>query len=159
MLTKINTWLGKDKDERGGSELVATVLLIPIATFLIFALINFGFYNITRSSVQQVVRDGVRTVALYGGNSANTALNQTGKPVAQLIKDRLYANGRCLQANCLKPPVVSCTPEKAKKVGTTVSCTLSYTYQPVVLDPFGFSKITQETFTFTESSVSETGYN
>jgi Flp pilus assembly protein TadG len=148
------------KKENGSSELPTTLLLLPLSIFLLFALIDVSFYMITRAQVQNVLNDGVRQLALYGGNSATLPLNNSGKDVNQIIRDRLYADGECTLSNCLAPPVVTCTPAVATTVGQQVSCTLTYSYKPVVADVFfGFTAaITQPPYTLTSVSISETSF-
>lgn len=148
------------KKENGSSELPTTLLLLPLSIFLLFALIDVSFYMITRAQVQNVLNDGVRQVALYGGNSATLPLNTTGKDVNVLIQERLYSNGKCTLSNCVAPPKVTCTPAVATTVGQQVSCTLTYEYKPVVSDVFfGFTAaITKPPYTITSVSISETSF-
>lgn len=162
MFRKMNSLLFRAREEGrnefGASDLVTAVLMIPLAVYLIFSLINVTFYMQARSSVQQVVRDGVRQVALYGGQQSNLPLNTSGKTVSSLVKSALYKNGDCTKSFCYKPPVVSCSPGKASKVGQQVSCKVTYTYKPLVNDIFGFAAMTAKPFTISETSLSETGY-
>lgn len=148
------------KKENGSSELPTTLILLPLSIFLLFALIDVSFYMISRAQVQNVLNDGVRQVALYGGNSASLPLNTTGKNVNQLITDRLYQNGECTLSNCAAPPAVTCTPAVATVAGQEVSCTLTYSYKPVVSDVFfGFTAaVTQPPYTITSVSISETSF-
>jgi len=148
------------RSERGSSELPVTLVMLPFAVFLIFALIDVSFYMQTRANVQNILRDGVRQIALFGGNSSATPLNNTGKPVSQLIHDTLWQNGACVKSFCTAEPIVRCTPEIATVVGQQVSCSVTYTYSPVAWDGFfGFSTfITSVPYTLTEVSISETRF-
>ena len=158
-MNKLRNLLNR-RSEEGASELPVTIIMLPFALFLIFALIDVSFYMQTRSSVQNVLRDGVREIALYGGNSSSVPLNTSGKTVAQQVFDNLYQNGQCVKSYCSAPPKVTCTPDIATAVGQTVSCTVTYAYSPVVYDGFfGFSQfVTSPPYTLTETSISETRF-
>lgn len=149
----------KMKEERGSSELPVTLILLPLVIFLIFALIDVSFYMNTRSKVQSVLTQGVRQMALYGGNSAALPLNKTGKPVDRIIYDNLYQNGNCTLSICQTPPVVTCDTQRATRVGQPMKCTVTYNYRPVVSDMFiGFTAfLTDPPFTISSSTVSEVG--
>lgn len=151
------------KKENGSSELPTTLILLPLSIFLLFALIDVSFYMVSRAQVQNILHDGVRQVALYGGNSSSAPLNNSGKDVNQLILDRLWDSGtkECKVSSCSAPPTVSCTPNVALNVGDPVSCTVTYSYKPVANDFFfGFTtNVTKPPYTLTSTSVSETGIN
>lgn len=158
MLNKIRS-LNKLREERGSAELPVTIILLPFVLFLIFALIDMSFYMNTRSTVQSILRDGTRMVALYGGNSGSSPLNPTGKNVDTIIADRLWQNGACTQSICDAKPVVSCTPNVSNALAQDVSCTVRYDYHPVVNDFFfGFSAVTDTPFSLKETSISETRF-
>jgi Flp pilus assembly protein TadG len=176
MNIKLNNIYKKARNEKGSSELPVTLIVLPFILFMIFALIDVGFYFNTRSQVQNVLNQGVREMALYGGNSASNPLNTTGKTVQQNITDRLYNSStrRCVISQCAplltnqsptstnfaqRRPTVSCTPSRTTRVGQPVSCTVTYTYHPVVRDMlFGFTQfITSPSFTVKATSISEVG--
>lgn len=147
------------REERGSSELPVTIIMLPFVLFLLFALIDMSLYLNTRSNVQSILRDGTRLVALYGGNSAGSPLNPTGRDINTILADRLWKNGACTQSNCDSQPIVSCTPGLARNIAQDVSCTVTYDYQPVVYDVFfGFTNISDAKFTITETSISETRF-
>lgn len=147
------------KNERGSSELPVTLILLPLVIFLIFALIDVSFYMNTRSQVQSVLNQGVRQMALYGGNAANLPLNKTGKPVATIIHDNLWKNGACTLSGCTVEPVVTCDVQKATYVGQPMSCTVVYDYSPVADDTLiGFTQfLTSPAYSITSTTVSEVG--
>ena len=176
MNIKLNNIFKKAKAEKGSSELPVTLIVLPFILFMIFALIDVGFYFNTRSQVQNVLNQGVREMALYGGSSAANPLNNTGKSVTLNIRDRLYDSStrRCILSQCAplvsnqaptsadfaqQAPRVTCTPTRTARVGERVSCTVTYTYYPVVRDMlFGFTQfVTSPSFTITSTSVSEVG--
>jgi Flp pilus assembly protein TadG len=151
------------KAESGSSELPVTLVILPFAIFLIFALIDVTFYMQTRANLQATLRDATRAVALYGGNSKASPINPLGKDVSTVFSEALYtpATG-CKKSFCGKDvpaPKITCTPSLATSVGQTVTCTLRYQYRPVANDSFfGFSTWTSEPFTLTETSISETRF-
>ena len=118
----------------------------------------------TRSNIQSVLRDATRTVALYGGNSASSPLNPTGKNVDQLFTEkRIYsAASGCKLSYCgseVAAPAIKCTPSLATVVAQEVSCMLRYDYSSVANDSFfGFSNWTQQPFILKETSISETRF-
>lgn len=162
MFMKINSFL-KRKNERGSSELPVTLVILPFAIFLIFALIDVTFYMQTRSNLQSTLRDATRAVALYGGNSLSSPLNPYGKNVDTLFSEKIYTpSGGCLLSFCgteVPAPKITCTPALATTVGQTVSCSITYDYSSVANDVFfGFSNWTQTPFTLKETSISETRF-
>lgn len=164
MLRKLSALLHAKRGENGSSELPVTLIILPFAIFLIFALIDVTFYMQTRSNLQSVLRDTTRAVALYGGNSKASPLNPLGSNVdAYFTKNRVYASSTgCQMSFCgseVKAPAIKCTPALASTVGQIVTCTLKYDYSSVANDTFfGFSNWTQTPFTLTESSISETRF-
>lgn len=166
MLRKINSFFSRvrNTDERGSSELPVTLIMLPFAIFLIFALIDVTFYMQTRSNVQAVLRDTTRAVALYGGNSERIPLNTLGKDVDDYFTEkRVYSPSTgCQISYCGKSPSnpkITCTPAVASVVGQEVKCSIRYNYAPVANDSFfGFSNWTRTPFTMTETSISETRY-
>jgi Flp pilus assembly protein TadG len=166
MLRKINSFFSRvrNNDERGSSELPVTLIMLPFAIFLIFALIDVTFYMQTRSNVQAVLRDATRAVALYGGNSSTIPLNTLGKNVdTYFTEKRIYTPSKgCLISYCGTNPTapkITCTPSVATVVGQEVKCSIKYNYSPVANDSyFGFSGWTKDAFTMTETSISETRY-
>lgn len=154
------------KKENGSSELPTTLILLPLSIFLLFALIDVSFYMVTRAQVQNILHDGVRQVALYGGNDASAPLNNTGKNVNQLVLDRLWNSDtkQCRVSSCSAPPVVTCgtaTGQVALTVGEEVFCKVTYSYKPVANDFFfGFTtNVTKPAYTLESFSVAETGIN
>lgn len=158
-MLKFRELLLKKRNERGDSELPVTLIMLPLVIFLIFALIDISFYMNTRSQVQSILTQGTRQMALYGGNSRALPLNKTGASVADDIYGTLYQNGQCTKSFCDAPPVVTCTPDVASRVGQKMTCTLIYDYHPFVRDLlFGFSAgITDPAFTISSTTVSEVG--
>jgi Flp pilus assembly protein TadG len=159
MMIFINKLLNKrNARERGSSEIVTTLFVVPIFIGLIFATVNSSIYFQVRSSIQNVARDGARQVALYGGNNASVPRNDTGFNVSQIVFNKLYKNGDCTYSSCSQPPLVSCGPGQATGAGQDVFCEVTYYYSPVAEDYFGFSAGTALAFKVKEQFISETGY-
>lgn len=78
-MSKFREWQKQHTNERG--DVVQTIFMLPIAIFLLFALINLSSYFSIRAQIQDTARSGARLVALYGGNGTGAVLNKTGKTV------------------------------------------------------------------------------
>lgn len=64
----LKKFVKKLKSDRGGSELISFILLVPLFLGLIVSAVDVSFYFANRSQVQDIARDAARTVAIYGGN-------------------------------------------------------------------------------------------
>lgn len=151
--------LRKRYEEKGASDIVVVLLMIPLVLWLLLSLIDVGLYFQTRTMVQNVASDAAREAAIWGGN--NSPLNPTGKTVAQNARDRLWDGNQCRGGLCEKAPVVKCTPDRATYAGRDVSCTITYYPSSVASDnPIGaFASLTSSSFTITETARSETGFS
>lgn len=166
MIEKLRNFVKKRRDENGSADLVVTLFMLPLAVFLILALIDLSMYMNTRSSIESVVRDATRQSAMWGGTGTvanGVRLNTTGLNAAQRITNALTTTGgKCKFSNCVpgKPPVATCSPAKVAVAGTTITCKVTYYYKTVTpgTDLLGFSKITSRGFTITSTALSETGY-
>lgn len=171
MIEKLRNFVKKRRNENGAADLVVTLFMLPLAVFLILALIDLSMYMNTRSSVESVVRDATRQSAMWGGSGTyddGVRLNTTGKSAAQRIADALVLPGRsasdvkCKFSNCVpgKSPVATCDSVKVTYAGTAITCKVTYYYKTVTpgTDLLGFSKITSSGFTISSTALSETGY-
>ena len=61
----------KDSKDRGDSELVSLVLLIPLIVGILFTMIDMSVYFSNRAQIQSAARDAARTVAIMGGNGTS----------------------------------------------------------------------------------------
>lgn len=152
--------------ERG--DVVETVFMVPIAIFIMFAMINLSSYFSVRAQVQNVARDGARLVALYGGNSPNAIRNNSGKPVETAVLDLLWDGNKCKLSYCASNgggqirPIVDCTPDVATAAGQTVTCNIKYEYSPLAPVPpglEGLNGVFGQPMSVTATFVSETGRN
>lgn len=144
--------------ESGSSEVITTLMVIPLVLWLIFSLIDTSLYMQARSEVQNVARDGARQVAIYGGNDSR--LNPDNKAISQQVFDRLYQNGKCTASVCDAPPIVTCTPNATTAGGQEVGCTIEYSYRAIYgNNPItGFAGFLAQSFTVTETAFAETGF-
>ena len=55
----------KDSKDRGDSELVSLVLLIPLIVGILFTMIDMSVYFSNRAQIQSAARDAARTVASW----------------------------------------------------------------------------------------------
>lgn len=148
----------KRRKERGDSEVITALMVIPLVVWLIFSLIDVSLYMQARSEVQNVARDAARQVAIYGGNDSR--LNPFGKTISQAAFDRLYQNGKCTASKCVEPPKVTCTPSSTNASGQQVVCTITYRYSAIYgNNPIsGFAGFLGSSFTVSETARAETGF-
>ena len=147
----------RSKSENGGSEIITTLMILPLILWLIFSLIDVSVYLTARSSVQNAARDAARQVSVWGGN--NSRLNPLGVTVATATFNQLYNNGKCTPGACTRPPVVSCTPEVTNRPGDSVQCSITYYYRSIYAgNPItGFASFLNHSFTVVETARAETG--
>jgi Flp pilus assembly protein TadG len=171
MIEKLRNFVKKRRNENGSADLVVTLFMLPLAVFLILALIDLSMYMNTRSSVESVVRDATRQSAMWGGTGTvadGVRLNSTGLSAPQRIANSLVRSGgsssdvKCKFSNCVpgKAPVATCDSVRVANAGATITCSVTYYYKTVTpgTDLLGFSAITSKGFTITSTAISETGY-
>lgn len=157
-MSKLQVMLKKRLNERG--DIVQTVLMFPIALFLLFALINLSSFFQLRAEVQNVARDGARLTALYGGQGVNAVRNTTGQSVETRLMNQLWIAGKCTLSYCTAKPLIDCTPDVATSAGQTVTCNIKYAYSPIAPVPDGlegFNGVINQPISVTATYVSETG--
>lgn len=182
MATK-NTFRGKSlkaalaswrRRESGASEIVAALFFLPLALAMILVLLDAGFYMQTRSNVDVVLQDTVRSVAVDGGNN-NPRTNRAG--VAWSTRAEQSLRSMCTNGTirCDKsyPINVTCTPQVANNVGDTVRCSASIRYMAITFtsdyDPkksssgtdysLGFAGLFSKPINFEVSSIASVGLN
>lgn len=169
MIEKLRNFVKKRRNEDGAADLVVTLFMLPLAVFLILALIDLSMYMNTRSSVESVLRDATRQSAMWGGTGTaydGVRLNTTGLSAAQRISNSLMISdgttSKCKFSNCVpgKPPVVTCDSVRVANAGATITCSVTYYYKTVTpgTDLLGFAAITSKGFTISSTAISETGY-
>jgi hypothetical protein len=157
-MSKFRGWQKRHTNERG--DVVQSILMLPIAIFMLFALINLSSYFSLRAQVLDTARSGARLVALYGGNSTGAVMNNSGKAVESTILAALWDGSKCTLSYCTQKPVVDCTPEITKIAGEIVKCNIKYYYSPIAPVPDGlegFNGVTGQPMSVTSTYVAETG--
>lgn len=157
-MSKFRKWQKQHTNERG--DIVQTVFMMPIAIFLLFALINLSSYFSIRAQIQDTARSGARLVALYGGNSAGAILNHTGETVDSKILGALWDGNKCKISYCAQKPEVSCSPTITQVAGELVTCNIKYYYSPIAPVPSGLAGlngVTGQPMSVTSTYVAETG--
>lgn len=169
MMLKLREKLFREGPAEKGSTTVETVFMMPIAIFVLFAMINLSSYFSVRAQVENVAREGARLVALYGGQSTNAIRNTSGETVESQIMDLVWDSetNRCAFSFCesagnstQRQPEVECTPNIARNAGEIVSCTIRYWYSPLAPVPEGLEGLNGvfgQPITVTATYVSETG--
>ena len=184
MLKTLRRRLTQPRDE-SGVEAAAMIIVIPCLVVLIFGLIAVGQMFSTRLTVQGIARDTVRQVAIQGGD-LNPHLNQ-GASWSSRAQKQLSSDGKCKLSACKpgKVPNIDCTyitppgdtppsvgdlnpagtthAETVPDAGWTVTCVVTYPYQPpasaLLNEPvigMGMGMIVKP-FTIVESARAETG--
>lgn len=165
LLKRLEQRIAQRRDKRGSADLVVTLLTIPIAVFLILALIDVSIYMGTRQSITAETRDATRLAALWGGVSGAERLNTQGKSIETILSNKIAPDGKCAYSGCTKAPTVICTVNgqegvQATSAGQIVRCSVTYYYRTVTpgANLLGFEGITGSSFTTTSQAITETGY-
>jgi Flp pilus assembly protein TadG len=172
-MNMLRKWL---KREGGVSEAATTIFVLPIIMGLIFLLVETGFNVRTRTVMDSIVQDTVRSVSLDGGynnprasslSSSYTNLSGTNSGWAKVGTERLQqacSDNAIRVSNCASI-TVRCSPRIAANVGDEVSCWLSTGAQYKTLSPlstnplfsFGFGPLFETPITLTVKSRSALG--
>lgn len=162
------------RNERGASEVVAALFFLPLALAMILVLLDAGFYMQTRSNVDVVLQDTVRSVAVDGGNN-NPRTNRAGVAWSTRAEQSLRSmcNSGTIRCDKAFPINVTCTPAVANNVGDTVRCSASIRYKAITFtseyDPkksasgtdysLGFAGLFSKPINFEVSSIASVGLN
>lgn len=149
------------KSDRADSALVSLVILIPLLLALFITMIDTTIYQMNRSVLTNIARDGARTVAIYGGaGTATTATplelaygvsknsvctnSLTLNPVVQKAYKTAGANAsspvecQMLQTLANTPGLAAveirtakCTPSYVQSIATEVNCTIEWVYSGI----------------------------
>lgn len=164
MITKLRALTQKQSDKETGSDIVTTLFLIPLIVALLFTMIDVSTYFQTKTQVQNITRDGARTVALLGGASAEISLNKekfggAGQSVATYVRNKLVSGDKCTISGCTTLPTVTCSPTVATSLNADATCTTVYYYQPVggqLVEWLGFGSLVTTEIKSTETFKTET---
>lgn len=160
----------RSDDERGVAEAWTAIIVLPILVAALFLLVEAGLNMRTRATLDHIVQDTVRSVALDGGNF-NPRTNVIG--TSWSAKGLATLKNACSNGSmrCKTVPTMTCTdatpgtPDVAEMVGETVRCTATVEYKPVSMmssNPlwsFGMSGLFTQPLTVTVESIAATGVN
>lgn len=164
----------RTKTDRGDSELVSLLILLPIVLGILFTMIDSSVYFANRAQMQAAARDGARTVAIMGGDGtpsrATPIEKRYGVTKAQACKDldkspvtaAVYAakGSQLTPIECqvlqsystaglvsVEVTNVVCGPQRTVNVGAKTECTVDWAYSSIPGSTLGFIKIGKENTT------------
>lgn len=145
-------------NERGGSDAVVSLIVLPIIIFLIFATINVSTYFQHKSMVQDFTRTAVRFYSINPTETTavdNLRAQVTAGAYARSSTTPNVACGKVTGRNADGTPIISNATIIA---GEIVACSITnYSFVPIAQDPFGFSDMTKRPFTVYSESLAEAG--
>lgn len=175
------------RSDRGDSELVSLIIVLPLMLAILFTIIDTSIYFSNRAVVQTAVRDGARTVAIMGGNGTNTTATpiekkygasitnacaglSTNLAVSSAYKPGVSTVIECsaLQTYAKDPSLISvkitdikCTPTVSRGIGTKTTCTVKWDYNSIPGSVLGFIRLAKDNTNVgtSESEVDFTGGN
>lgn len=150
----------KKRREEGSSDVIVTLIFLPIFAFFLLALIDLGLYFQTRTIVQNNVRDAARQVALWGGDSSRLDPSIQGgrgnrdNTVSYRVGQTLIGNPSTRLNFDNSNPIV-CTPDETRIMNETVTCrTNGVQYRPITPgNPF--TLFLNGDISITENAISE----
>lgn len=161
----------KRQQETGSSDLITTVLMIPFVVFSLLAMVDIGLYFQSRMTAQNMARDAVRQVAMWGG----TDTRLTPYNIEERLEDSL--DDVCGQLRCKTPPKAVCgignaanakatrgnyAKVQASEAGQNTYCIIEYRYAPVsfIADQAfgGFNDVFNLPVKVVEQGQTETGF-
>lgn len=160
MNTILNRLRARRRDENG-NDVITSVFMLPLIIGLIVTMIDVSTYFQARSEVQNITKNAARTIALVGGNSAKIPLNNLGKTPSDIARSQLWDGSKCLPTACSAAPTVTCTPNIARSLNQTVTCTTVYRYQSAggaLVQWLGFGDLLSVPIRAVETTRSETYY-
>ena len=160
----------KNKEEKGLSDLINALILMPLMIILIFTVLNVGNYLYTLSVVTNEAALGARMTGLYGGEDSRIAQRKLSempgnhRSVSSYIESRIYSGGECtigiITGQC-DPPTVTCTRSTAAVTpGSIVECRIDYQYRSFLRGiDLGISNVLENRQSIRQSSVAEISWN
>jgi hypothetical protein len=102
------------KSDAADSSIVSALFIIPLFLTVLFTMIDVSVYFSNRSTVQQVARDGARTVAIFGGNGTigpcpNTIAKTAGSACESPLEDAYGSSTACATLGTLSTKAVNRT--------------------------------------------------
>lgn len=183
----MSKFLKRWRSDRGDSELVSLIIVLPIVLAVLFTIIDTSIYFSNRAIVQTAVRDGARTVAIMGGNGTNTLATPIEKKYGattasactglsanpQVASAYIPGVSTVIECNALQtyskdPSLINvkftslvCTPRLSRSIGEKTSCEVKWEYGSIPGSAMAFIKLSKDNTTVgtSESEVDFTGGN
>ena len=157
-----------EKKEKGASDIVQTLLMLPISIMLILAMIDVGLFFSARTTVQNMTRDAVRQVAMSGGVDTRLSNYDVEAALSRAIYDPSGKSGeKCAFIGCsTTAPEVDCYVvgadgkhvSQATQAGQDVACEVKYKYSPISFFMGTNDNFLNHEYTIVEHARSETGF-
>jgi len=161
-----------NKQEKGLSDLVNALILMPLMIILIFTVLNVGNYLYTLSIVTNETALGARLVGLYGGEDSTIAqgkLDEMGgghATISDYIESRIYDSSAdicrigIVSGTCEAPDVTCDRTDVTIRPGSVVGCEVRFQYVSFLdgID-LGLSTVLEREQIITQSSVAEVSFN
>lgn len=141
------------KSDRGASEIISALFIIPLVIAILFTIIDAAMYFNNRSMVQGVARDGARSVAIMGGHGTATmatpiekrygisresacsglsdnpmvqnAFSSSSTPIECNVMQNLAKNKSLIN---VKVNSVKCDPSMTTSISQRTSCSVDWGY-------------------------------
>lgn len=138
-----------EKRRDSGESLVSFIFIMPLFFALLMTMIDTSVYFANRSMVQQVARDGARTVAILGGAGNETQATPLEEAYGTTLSEAcsgdaliVVGTGTTTPVNCgvaqrlidskgfinVAVNYVSCGPDVAPTVGSSTYCEVGWNY-------------------------------
>lgn len=156
---KINDIL-KKRREGGSSDVIVSLIFLPIFAFFLLALIDLGLYFQTRTIVQNNVRDAARQVALWGGNDSRLDPSIQGSRGDQantvsVRMSRTLANNPSTRLNFDNSTPITCTPDETRSMNEVVTCQTNGIQYRLISPGNPFTLFLKGDIVIVENAVSE----
>lgn len=169
----------KMKGDKGGSESISLVFLLPLIIAVVVTIFDMSGYFFNRSIIQGAAQNGARTVAIMGGDGTVTKPTSLGikygldrdEICGQIESDGVAAeayksSSTAIECNIIvalqnssglmsvKVEKVNCTPSITEAIGQRTSCEIVWGYKSIPASGLGFMSLDKDNLT-TGSSESE----
>jgi Flp pilus assembly protein TadG len=142
----MNALQSRRRSDRGDSQLVTFVLVMPLLFMLVVTMIDVSIYFSNRAVIQQVARDGARQVAILGGDGTATTRTQIEATNGETAACNSVTNPAARSANQTQVECkvllryedsgltnvtidrVDCGPSFTTAVGQPTYCDVDWTY-------------------------------
>lgn len=134
------------RSDRADSSIVSFIFIIPLLFGFLMTMIDVSVYFSNRATIQQIARDGARTIGIFGGAGTETTVSPLEKSYGQSVA--ACADGRSLNKTSIECQVldryddnvgltnvaitqVDCGPERSTAVGSTAYCDVAWRYNGI----------------------------